>query len=121
MTKPGLFFVFCAVFLAGCSSVAFRVTEDNLVSPGIYPGVRTNLEYLLPGTRGLHPELDPFNNSFTLLALIDMPLSFAADTFLLPHDLKEKRPVSEPRKENIPDDVEPAEEIDPEDLPVFGD
>jgi uncharacterized protein YceK len=122
MKRTWLFLCIAILFLAGCSSIAYRATKEktNLVSPGIFPGVRTNVEYLLPGNHGPHPELDPFDNSLALMALVDMPLTFAADTLFLPHDLFEKRPPPEKKEEPVTLE-EPAWETDPADRPPFGD
>jgi uncharacterized protein YceK len=120
MIRTWLFLCFFILFLSGCSSLAHRVAPDPLVSPGIYPGMRTSLEYLLPGTRGPHPELDPGAGYMGLIALVDMPLTFAADTMFLPHDLFEKRPPPEKKEEKISPE-EPEPEVDPLDRPPFGD
>ena len=120
MIKTWLFLCFFILFLSGCSSFAYRAAKENLVSPGIYPGVRTNMEYLIPGARGPHPELDPSDNSLALIALVDMPLTFVADTFFLPHDIFEKKPLPENKEEKISPE-EPAPEVDPLDRPPFGD
>ncbi|MFA5363489.1 MAG: YceK/YidQ family lipoprotein, partial [Candidatus Omnitrophota bacterium] len=92
MIRTWLFFCFFILFLSGCSSLAHRTAKETLVSPGIFPGMRTSMEYLIPGAHGLHPELDPYNNSLSLIALVDMPLTFVADTLFFPHDFLEKRP-----------------------------
>jgi uncharacterized protein YceK len=121
MIRIWLFFCFFILFLAGCSSLSSRLTKENLVAPGIYPGVRTNMEYLIPGAHGLHPEWYPVDNSLALMALVDMPLTFAADTLFLPHDLLEKRPVPEKKEETVKPDEDPEPEVYPHDKLPFGD
>ncbi|MDD2703558.1 MAG: YceK/YidQ family lipoprotein [Candidatus Omnitrophica bacterium] len=122
MIKILFFLCFSSLILAGCSSLACRVSDENLVAPGIYPGVRTNVEYLLPGeSRGAHPEFDFAGNSFALMALLDMPLTFAADTIFLPHDLCEKRPLPDKKEKEIIPEEATDPEFDPLDPPAFGD
>ena len=81
----------------GCASLGYRTSASNnkVVSPGIYPGVRTDFlwikeyagdhpveEYSLAG-----PVLDVLKFIVIPVAVIDSPLSFILDTVLLPIDL----------------------------------
>lgn len=83
-----IIFMACTMaLLTGCSSIAHRMSKKPLVCRGLYPGVRTDVEYLLPRRGGLHPEMDAPNSSFALMAIIDLPLSFVMDTISLPADM----------------------------------
>ena len=83
--------------VAGCGSVVYRLDLNpfSSVEPGIYPGVRTDIDIIyeaadpspwFPGSPHFAP--DPYAVTFwTIIFTLDMPLSGACDTVFLPYDL----------------------------------
>jgi len=83
--------------IAGCGSVVYRLDLNpfSSVEPGIYPGVRTDIDLIneaadpspwLPGSPPSAP--DPYAVTFwTIIFTLDMPLSGICDTVFLPYDL----------------------------------
>jgi uncharacterized protein YceK len=88
--------VFCLSLLlwtAGCGSTIYRLDADPFfsVSPGIYPGVRTDLELMTPASWAppeapFRLDRDPHPSGIVIL-MLDLPLSALCDTLFLPYDL----------------------------------
>ena len=79
-----LFFLF-----TGCASIDSRSKEYGYyISPGIYPGVRTDVKQIGDIAKG---RADPFIQSAAFIvmpvSLLDVPFSFVLDTLLLPYDI----------------------------------
>ena len=73
--------VVIGVSASGCSSISARLKNDDRFYPGVYPGVRNTAYYLG------HPEEQDMAPVILPVAVIDLPLSVALDTVLLPWDL----------------------------------
>jgi len=83
--------------VVGCGSVVYRLDLNpfSSVEPGIYPGVRTDIDIIyeaadpspwFPGSPHFAP--DPYAVTFwTIIFTLDMPLSGVCDTLFLPYDL----------------------------------
>lgn len=73
--------------LAGCASIDYRAKyyADGVSRPGIYPGVREDID-ALSGYNGDFMGMLPewFYDAVTIL---DLPFSFAVDTLCMPYDL----------------------------------
>lgn len=84
-------FIFCVLILwmTGCGSLEYRTGGDFAASPGIYPGVRTDLNLIdwmsgagVPSFMSSEPS--PLG---ILILTLDIPLSAICDTPFLPYDL----------------------------------
>lgn len=71
--------VFCAAFLAGCSSLNYHAEHRP---PRIYPGVHEDFVGIAKTN-----EAAPFGAVAVGYAVVDMPFSFVVDTLYLPADI----------------------------------
>ena len=69
-------------FLNGCASIECRTKKYPLVAPGVYPGVRKDLDDITP-----NEDFFKTGTLFRIAPIIDLPLSFVLDTICLPFDI----------------------------------
>ena len=89
-----LLILFLFLSFSGCSSLSYRTSKNNAISPGPYPGVRTDVEELGDSREDGEMEsmADPIYN---MVAFFDLPFSFIADTLCLPYDVFQVDKVEE--------------------------
>lgn len=92
-----IFSLMMVLLVAGCGSLVYRTDANpfSSVTPGIYPGVRTDIDLIHEAADptpvvpwGLPSTPDPYAVTLcTIIFTLDMPLSAICDTVFLPYDL----------------------------------